>query len=103
MEIDPLLTARPVPRAFVDAGDLPWVQLEPILRRYAVTLAPGEVAELRTGDPLTIEVIDGWCEEHGHVLIHREPGDGVITFWVGRLEEDSEPVDAYRPWEDVKI
>ena len=87
-----VVSARPAPpQAFIDAGDLPWAQLEPTVRRVLAMLGPREVAELRTGDPTVIGAVEGWCEQCGHALIHLQPGDGVVTFWISKAREGLSP------------
>lgn len=72
------------PHSFVDAGDVHWRELEGILRRVLGELATGQVLELVSGDAATLAAVPGWCGAEGHTLIHQEPGDGVISFWLGK-------------------
>ena len=74
----------PSPRVLIDAGDLAWPQLVVAVRRALAGLAPGEALEVASSDPQTLEILPGWCEDEGHTLIHRQPGDGFISFWIGK-------------------
>lgn len=73
------------PQAFIDAGDVPWPDLEPVLRRELATLQLDEVLELKSGDPATLMTLPGWCGGEGLTLIHAEPGAGCVSFWIGRV------------------
>jgi TusA-related sulfurtransferase len=76
----------PLPQSFVDAGDVPWTELEPLLRKALGELLPGEVLEVQSGDPETIVALPGWCAGEGATLIHTQPGDGRISFWIGKTQ-----------------
>ena len=81
---DPGQDARVIPQAFVDAGDRAWKDLEPVVRRSLAGLLPGDVLEVATGDEQAIEALPTWCSVQGVALIHLEPGDGIVTFWIGK-------------------
>jgi TusA-related sulfurtransferase len=72
------------PQAFVDAGDVLWADLEPVLRRELAALQPDEVLELKSGDAATVVTLPGWCAGEGYVLIHIEPDDRIVSFWIRR-------------------
>jgi TusA-related sulfurtransferase len=76
--------ARPIPQAFLDAGDLPWPKLAPVLRRALENLVSGDLLELATGDPETMQIVPVWCDGANFTLIHREAADRSITFWIGK-------------------
>ena len=78
----PLVGRQPVPQAFVDAGDRPWPQLEPVIRRALASLVSGDVLELVSGDPSTIMVVADWCTVEGYVLLNCVPGDESVTYWI---------------------
>jgi hypothetical protein len=82
---DPVVRGLPgVPQAFVDAGDVPWPELEPLLTRQLAALFPGDVLELQSGDPDTLTAVPGWCAGNGFTLIHTQPGDGFVSFWLAK-------------------
>jgi TusA-related sulfurtransferase len=78
-------TALPgLPQSFIDAGDVPWSELEPLLVRLVAEILPGEVLEVQSGDPTTLRALPCWCAGEGHTLIHAQPGNGHISFWIGK-------------------
>lgn len=82
----------PIPAvSFIDAGDMSWLELAPRLARSLAELLPGEVLELQTGDRDTILTLPGWCAGEGHTLIHTQPRDGVVSFWIGKVISRSGP------------
>ena len=84
-EPDPWSAAtHPVPQAFLDAGDLPWPKLAPVLRRALEDLDPGDLLELATGDTETMQALAVWCDGARYTVVHREPRDGAASFWVRR-------------------
>jgi TusA-related sulfurtransferase len=76
--------ARSLPTAFIDAGDVPWPDLQPLIARGMAELLRGGVLELQSGDPETIMALPGWCAGEGHTLIHAQPGNGFVSFWIGK-------------------
>jgi TusA-related sulfurtransferase len=76
--------ALALPATFVDAGDVSWSDLEPLLAQGMIELRPGEVMEVQSGDPATLMALPGWCAGEGHTLIHAHPGDGHVSFWIGK-------------------
>jgi TusA-related sulfurtransferase len=75
---------RGFPQAFVDAGDVPWPELQPLLVRQMAALPAGDVLELQSGDPETLSALPTWCSEEGYTLIHTAPGDGYVSHWLGK-------------------
>jgi TusA-related sulfurtransferase len=73
-----------LPHTFVDAGDVPWLDLRPLLHQALSDLLPCEVLEVQSGDPETLTILPGWCAGEGHTLIHTQPGDGHVSFWIGK-------------------
>lgn len=72
------------PQVFIDGGDVPWFDLEPRLHHELAGLQSGEMLELQSGDPATIMTLPGWCAGEGYPLLHAQPGDGHVSFWIGR-------------------
>lgn len=84
MDAAALTTSQP--QAFIDAGDVSWPELEPLLRLRLAGLLPGDVLEVQAGSMPILDVLLVWCDQPGRTLLHREPSDGVIRFWIGKAE-----------------
>jgi len=92
-----ILVAMAEPEIFVDAGDLPWVKLQRLLRDALADLAGGDVLELASGDGETYDALAVWCEREGHAFARRVQGNGLVSYLIGkdgRAREGSEPESA---------
>ena len=47
-------------------------------------LQSGHILELSSGDPETLMSLPDWCAGEGHALLHQAPGDGTISYWIGK-------------------
>lgn len=79
-----------LPHGFIDGGDVPWAELEVVIRRALHTLLPGRILELLSNDRRTIETLPSWCDGEGIDLVHVQPGDGHTAFRLTRRSQDGE-------------
>lgn len=84
MDGDAGMTREEWPQGFIDGGDVPWAELEFVIRRALQALLPGRILELISSDRRTIETLPSWCDGEGIDLLGSAPGDGTTTFRLTR-------------------